>query len=340
MRYPYTGLYQYCLQLGTALLKQEKAGEKIGFYLPESIRNVFGKDIEYFSHKVMHKLFFPKMDKISVWHCTNQGSKYFPSQRDVPVVLTIHDLNFLYEKGKSKNDIKSRLKDIQAKITRANEVVAISSFVMEDILNHLSVSEKSINVIYNGCSVDEHIPSIAPISEVATPFLFTIGTILNKKNFHVLPPLLTGNDYKLVIAGAELDPGYKQEIVSEAKKWNVSERVIFTGPVSESEKKWFLTNCTAFVFPSIAEGFGLPVIEAMHFGKPVILSTHTSLPEIGGDCAYYFKSFDPDDMRETLQKSLEDFEHKQPATKVMERAREFSWEKAASRYFELYRGLY
>jgi glycosyltransferase involved in cell wall biosynthesis len=119
----------------------------------------------------------------------------------------------------------------------------------------------------------------------------------------------------------------------------VPDRIIFTGPISENDKKWYLSNCTAFVFPSIAEGFGLPVIEAMYYGKPVILSRCTSLPEIGGDCAYYFDNFDPAHMQEVLVKSLDHYNKTKPREKIKARAKFFSWERAAMEYLNLYRSL-
>jgi len=100
-----------------------------------------------------------------------------------------------------------------------------------------------------------------------------------------------------------------------------------------------LKNCLAFLFPSTAEGFGLPVIEAMYFGKPILLSSCTSLPEIGGDCAYYFDHFEPEHMRSVLKNSLEDYKKNLPLEKIKTRGRSFSWETAAAQYIEIYRTL-
>ena len=92
-------------------------------------------------------------------------------------------------------------------------------------------------------------------------------------------------------------------------------------------------------FPSIGEGFGLPVIEAMWFGKPVFLSTATCLPEIGGEAAYYFESFDPDDMQAVFEKGMQHYCQTQPQELIKQRAASFSWDKAAKEYTEIYRQL-
>ncbi|WP_229211195.1 glycosyltransferase family 4 protein [Dyadobacter jiangsuensis] len=320
----------------------KKAGgdkEKIAFYLPTSAEHAFGENANYVSQHFIHKLFFPDTKSVDIWHCTYQGSRYYPFGKKVSVVLTVHDLNFLYDGNRSEKRISKYLSRLQLKIDRADHVVAISYYVLEDLKKYLELGDKPTSVIYNGCNIEDTGIINAPEKPVEQPFLFTIGTIVGKKNFHVLPALLVGNDLKLVIAGIESSQEYKKTIIREAQKLNVLDRLIFTGPVSENDKKWYLSNCTAFVFPSIAEGFGLPVIEAMYYGKPVVLSRCTSLPEIGGDCAYYFDNFEPEHMRNVLNASLEDYNKTKPRERIRERARFFSWDRAASEYLDLYRSL-
>ena len=106
--------------------------------------------------------------------------------------------------------------------------------------------------------------------------------------------------------------------------------------MTESDKAWYYKNCAAFVFPSIAEGFGLPVIEAMHFGKPVFLSKFTSLPEVGGNAAYYFDNFDAKHMQQIFKEGMQDFIARNRADEMLAQADKFSWEQAANQYLELY----
>lgn len=340
MRYPHTGLYHYCLQLGNSILKQVgEEKDKIAFYLPTSAEHAFREKANYVSQHFMHQLFFPDTKSVDIWHCTYQGSKYYPFGKKIAIILTIHDLNFLHEERKSERKKKRYLNRLQSKIDRADHIVAISYFVLEDLKKHLVLGDKPTSVIYNGCNIDNSDSIERPQDVTNRPFLFTIGTITSKKNFHVLPALLKGNNYQLVIAGIDLSQDYKKAIIREATKLGVLERVTFTGPVSENDKKWYLSNCTAFVFPSIAEGFGLPVIEAMYYGKPVILSRRTSLPEIGGDCAYYFDNFNPEHMRNVLENSLDHYKKTKPRERIRERARFFSWDRAASEYLALYRSF-
>lgn len=95
----------------------------------------------------------------------------------------------------------------------------------------------------------------------------------------------------------------------------------------------------AFMFPSIAEGFGAPPLEAMYFGKPVFASTHTSVPEVCGDAAYYFTSFEPDDMVDTFKKGMHHYNTFMPIEKIKARYDFFSWEKNARQYLEIYKRM-
>jgi glycosyltransferase involved in cell wall biosynthesis len=97
-----------------------------------------------------------------------------------------------------------------------------------------------------------------------------------------------------------------------------------------------LKNCEAFVFPSISEGFGLPVLEAMFFGKPVILSTYTSLPEIGGSAAFYFQNFEAEHMQQVLLNALDDYKKENRSNEIRRRALLFDWEESAKQYLQVY----
>jgi len=341
MKYPHTGLYQFCLQLGKSLPKHiDPAKEKIFYYLPASAGKIFGEDANYISQKSFHKIKLPSLNDFDIWHATNQGSAYTPTNRKVKKVLTVHDLNFLYENSERPQKIKRSLKKIQKQIDVADKICAISEYVKSDIKKHFPLHEKNVEVIYNGCDIDRTENLSTPKFLPQRSFIFTIGTIMAKKNFHVLPALLCNNDMQLIIAGVTIQKDYEMKIKEEARKLRVQDRLVLTGSVSENDKKWYLKNCEAFVFPSIAEGFGLPVIEAMAFGKPVFLSTATSLPEIGGDVAYYFQSFDADDMRHTFEKGMEHYYQHQPQNTIMQRAHQFSWDKAAEKYVNIYRQSY
>ncbi|MEX6688918.1 glycosyltransferase family 1 protein [Danxiaibacter flavus] len=336
MRHPNTGVFYFCLNLGQALQKAyNSAREQLHFYTPQNQATAFGNEASYVHHKSWHKFFNPAAGKMDVWHCTYQLSKYLPHNKKTKKIITVHDLNFLVDNPENQQE---QIKKIQSLIDRVDEIVCISEHTKRDVLNYLGTSNKPVSVIHNGGGVKEFAGFDAPVYKPSKPFIFSIGMFFAKKNFHVLPCLLKNNDYELIIAG-ERRPDYEAKILEQAKLYNVSDRIKLIGKISDQDKYWYYKNCLAFAFPSIAEGFGLPVVEAMHFGKPVFLSTHTSLPEIGGKEAFYFNSFDCDAMNTVFEQGLSQF-NDELSEKVKARSREFTWEKAAEQYLEIYRSFY
>jgi glycosyltransferase involved in cell wall biosynthesis len=219
-------------------------------------------------------------------------------------------------------------------MAQVDRVVAISKFVANDVLHYFPEAKDKVRVIYNGADKLIVPPGHSPGFRPEKPFLFTIGLLSVQKGFHLLPALLKDNDFELVISGIETL--HKQKIIEEAEKYGCLPRVHITGPVTDDDKAWYYQNCSAFVFPSIAEGFGLPVIEALHFGKPVFLSKYTSLPEVGGDAAYYFDNFEPGHMQSVFAKGMKDFAGRDRSEEMMKQAAKFSWEMAAKQYLDLY----
>ncbi|HOK51883.1 MAG TPA: glycosyltransferase, partial [Bacteroidales bacterium] len=171
------------------------------------------------------------------------------------------------------------------------------------------------------------------------PYLFTIGQCLPKKNFHVLLPfvkLLEGR-YKLIIAG-ESDTAYGAQLRKLIDQLKLRNIVYLPGPVSEAEKQYLYQHCSAFVFPSLAEGFGLPVVEAMLNKKPVFCSDRTSLKEIGSTHAFFWHSFEPDYMREVFEQGMLAF-NEEKSEAAYQYAQQFTWQKNAEEYYKLYREL-
>ncbi|HTD40302.1 MAG TPA: glycosyltransferase family 1 protein [Mucilaginibacter sp.] len=334
MKYPNSGFFSFGKSLGDGLLKLNNNRFDISFYVHKRSKEFFDNRVDQVYLSKFHKIFFLGRNKYDLFHFTDQYCRLKPQRVNGKRILTIHDLNPLHEKLKPQHKIDKYLRKLEGYIELCDRIVAISNFVAADILNYFPQAEGKIKVIYNGADklsvMDDHFPNYKP----QRPFLFTIGHVSSKKNFHVLPALLEGNDLELVISGIETP--YREKIIKEAKKYKCEDRVTITGPVSEDDKAWYYKNCEAFAFPSLAEGFGLPVIEAMHFGKPVFLSKYTSLPEIGGDKAYYFDSFEAQSMQSVFTNGMNDFKQNNRATSLMNYAGQFNWDTTAQQYLALF----
>lgn len=336
---PYNGLYAFSCRLAEHLLKLPlKDSEHFFYYLPKDKFGIFGDIPAYIAHKRFHKFYQRGTRKFDVWHLTTGISQYRPFNSKTKVVYTIHDVNFLAEDVCNARRNKRSLTLMQKNADRADHIVGISKYALHFAGQHLDFGNKPVSIIYNGYTVSEFPGFDEPVYKPVVPFLFSISLVQPRKNFHVLPPLLAGNNYELVIAGLN-EFNYGEKIMEEAKRFGVEHRVKLIGAVSEKDKYWYLKNCKAFVFPSVAEGFGFPPLEAMHFGKPVFLSRFMSLPEIGGDAAYYFNDFDPASMRSVFEKGMNDFINNDKAASMKEQAALFDWHKAAGQYLDIYRSL-
>lgn len=344
MRFPNSGLYHYCLNIGLAVNRQlEAAGqEPMKMYVPPSEKDSFDSGTHTITEKKWHKFWKPFLHDCKVWHAPFQSGRIIPDKRKHPgikVVLTIHDLNPLHE-GKTKEEQRRSISHTQSLIDRSDAIVCISEFTKSDVLKNCKVGSKPVYVIHNGVHrvAIDGIPLQKPL--VARPFLFGMGYVNTKKNYHSLLPLLRHNpELELVVAGKLDDPDYINRMKKEAQQLGVADRLRLTGPVSEADKAWYLRNCLAFVHPSLAEGFGAPVVEAMLFGKPLFLSNLTSLPEIGGDAAFYFSSFDGEHMQEVFAEGMQRYQALDMSAVVIKRAAQFDWEKNAAQYIQVYQSL-
>lgn len=342
MKYPDTGLYHYCLNLGKYLEKNISLGEEeLFFYSPGQEQHWSFSPANHITQSPLHKFMLPPLGSFDIWHATYQSTHYMPLRnRRIKVVLSIHDLNFMYDERKSAAKKQRYLGYLQSLINRADAIVCISQFCKKDVLQHCEIKNKPLYVIHNGTNLLEN-PSLKANSyKPRKPFLFSIGVINRKKNFHVLLPLLQRNTMELVIAGKFDDNHYLSLLRKRSKELGVEDNLHLLGPVSENEKAWYFNHCDAFAMPSISEGFGLPVVEAMSCGKPLFLSDKTALPEIGGDVSFYFKDFQPEHMEEVFNIGMSRYANEDFQKKIKERALNFNWHRSARRYLDVYRSLY
>jgi glycosyltransferase involved in cell wall biosynthesis len=341
MKHPNSGLYHYCLNLGNHVneLLNDNNEAKIKFYVPAEEKTSFNLPQDCIVEKKFHSFFKPFLANCKVWHAPFQSGRMIPyNNRSIKVLLTIHDLNPLHE-GKPVEEQKQSLAHTQWLIDRSNAIVCISEFTKNDVLKNCNVGNKPVYVIHNGTHT-VHDASLQDSSYYPQrPFLFGMGYVNRKKNFHVLLSLLENTEYDLIIAGHLDEHDYIEEMKQKALEIGVAERLHILGPVSEGEKSWYYQNCLAFVHPSLAEGFGLTVVEAMSKGKPLFLSSLTALPEIGGDIAFYFKNFDTDHMQHVFARGMKEYETNGFSQKIKERSETFNWQISAAKYIEVYESL-
>ncbi|NEU67885.1 glycosyltransferase family 4 protein [Spirosoma agri] len=344
MKFPHSGLYQYCQNLGQHVNERlaDMNQPLMKMYLPRRKKLTLPYEPYHLVEHKWHKFIQPFLFDCRVWHAPFQSGRILPDKSRFPhlrVVLTIHDLNVLHE-GKPEPVQRKSLAHTQSLIDRSDAIVCISEFTKNDLLAHCSIGNKPVYVIHNGVNklaeTAEDVVAYQPTRE----FLLGIGYVNQKKNFHVLLPLLQSNpDLELIIIGHHDNPDYVNQMRRQAQQLGVEKRLHLPGTVSEPDKAWYLRHCKALLHPSLAEGFGLPVIEAMQFGKPVFLSTLTSLPEIGGEAAFYFPSFEASVIQDVYSAGMNAYESAERKDAIRKNAARFDWKTSACQYISVYQSL-
>lgn len=334
LRQPNSGLGQVALRLGREFLERSPGTWSPVFLLPRKQLGIFGRPVPHEAVSWRRRHLPASCPDYDLWHVLHQDARYLPNAR-TPYVLTIHDLNFLGEKSPRK--ARRRLNRVQRLVDGASAITVISHFVEGVVRENLDLGGKSVEVIHNGLCSDPEQPGARPGFLPNSPYLFALGVVRRKKNFHVLVDMLYRLDgIHLVIAGNASGP-YAQEIRKRADALGIGERVLIPGEVTTSEKNWLMQHCEAFVYPSRYEGFGLPILEAMSCGRPTFCSAMTSLPEVGGPDVFYWERFDPDYMAEVYRRGMQDIAADPGRLeRLRARAAMFSWRAAADRYAQLY----
>lgn len=341
---PFSGFGQFNLHLLEGLTKCNDPDIQfiVHDYRMGDLKNRLGKSFKYRHYFGFTRYKFLSIrKKYDVWHSLNQNTKIEP-YHDIPYVLTVHDVNFIHEVSDDLNHPRNIL--FKEKLKRANAITYISQFAKNSTHQYFDVPDVPEYVIYNGnpSEILLDLKDYSPEFSFKGKYLFTIGDFLERKNFHLLVEMMLHlKDYNLIIAGND-SRSYGDQVRESITKHNLEDRIKLTGRISEKEKQYHLQNCTAFVFPSLREGFGLPPIEAMRFGTPVFLSNQTSLPEIGGDYAFYWDSLIPKTMAEKLEEGMIIFDNNELEyrKKLIERALFFNWKTAAQQYINVYKSLF
>ncbi len=334
-----TGLGQVALFFGEGISRVKDKRFKFTLLVPRKFEGYFGDLVDYEVVSLKRRYFPSLCRKYDLWYALHQDSAYFPSDSKTPYILTIHDLNFLGEKSPAK--AKSRLKILQKKVDRATAITVISKFTEGVVRENLQVGETPIHMIYNGVKVKTFGQVSRPAFAPEGDLLFSIGVIQMKKNLGVLLEFMQQlpENYKLIMAGNN-SSAHAEELQQRINALGLSERIILPGTISEEDKFWMYNHCKAVLFPSRFEGMGLPPIEAMRFGKPVFASTFSSIPEVCDKYAYYWKTFEPEEMARFFLYNMEAFDKDKSLPEVLKQySLKFSWETNLNEYLELFRTI-
>ncbi len=353
-----TGIGQYTKSLLSALLECAPEDEfiifsnkEIDFKQTDNCRTIeCGKMKSNFWFQTVFPYLLEK-HKVDILH---SPMFILPLVLRIPSIITVHDMvhEIYRETTKWKNYITLKAL-LPNSIIRAKFIIADSENTKKDIIKYLHVDPVKIRVIYLGCdkkfnqAKDSNlINKIKKKYQLPEKYILTVGTLEPRKNLERLFEAYEGlyirypeMEQKLIVVGAK---GWKfGNVFSAVERLHLGEKVIFTDYISDEDLPFFYFGADLFVFPSLYEGFGLPPLEAMACGIPVISSSAASLPEVVGKAAVLFDPYDVEGLSYAMEDILfNDSLKKELIRRGLEQAQKFSWEKGAHETLSLYREVF
>ena len=364
---PITGIGNYILELGTALASfpdidaysfyryrwrhappagQDGGGGMLGQWVLQGIKPLvpFRAAMRH-STKLLGFSRGLREHRIDLYHEQN----YVPLSYDVPVVITIHDLSWIrYPAAHPMDRVRWLDKGLPRALDTARAVLVDSEFIRREVLTTFGLDCESVHVAHLGVPrgfsprpPSSTAQSLGKLGLEHGKFILTVGTIEPRKNLvhvleaHALLPEALKAAYPLVIAGAR---GWRSQGMLTRLRSQDDRHVRFLGHVTSEELANLYSGAALFVFPSIYEGFGLPPLEAMACGAPVIVSDRSSLPEIVGDAGVMMNPEDPESTTATIQDLLADPGRRlEMSRQGIERASRFTWTRCAEVTRAVYR---
>jgi glycosyltransferase involved in cell wall biosynthesis len=350
-----TGTETYSLELIKALARLASAGHRLRLYTPHSPQHADWPDSPHVETRVIP---WPRL-----WTHLRLAAELgrhppdvlfvpahvLPLYCPVPAVVTVHDLGYRHYPAAHRRFDRWYLDYTTCRHTRvARRLVADSLATRLDLLDFYQADPRKISVVYLGR--DE---SLVPVTDaniikqaratyhIDGDYLLYLGTLHPRKNlvrlveaFHQAVTTLQNQELKLVIAGQK---GWLYNAIFErVKQLGLTGQVIFTGYVADEDKPALLSGALAYVFPSLYEGFGLPVLEAMACGTPVLTSNISSLPEVAGEAALLVDPHHTAEIAAGLSQLITNPGlRRQLVEQGYQQIQKFSWSKAAAQVFEL-----
>ncbi len=324
----YTGVENYT----DSLLKYLKKKLKLNIVKPKS-------DNKYLAHIWNHFILAFKQGDI-LFCPANIAPLYVPQSKKL--IVTIHDVAFLTQPDSFSNLFKNYYKYLMPfVIKRADKIITISEFSKNEILKYYPYAREKIEIIPLGISDRFKVID----STLKEKVILYVGSLNKRKNFMGVIKafeMLNRDDYKLQIVGDfsenfTIDDKIKQILLSAKNNKNIE----FKRNVSGDELVHIYNNASIFIFPSFYEGFGLPPLEAMACGTPVITSNITSLPEVCADAVIYCDPYSNEDIKNKLESLLDNPNlQNNMIEKGLKHVKSFTWDKSAQKHINLFKKVF
>jgi glycosyltransferase involved in cell wall biosynthesis len=355
------GMDYVVLQEVRELQKMDKKNEYFVFVAPgedpcvEDTRNFHIIEIGGNSYPIWEQFTLPKAVKelnLDMLHCTSNTA---PIRCKVPLILTLHDIIFLEPRDKSNKSFYQNLGWYYRRLVvprilkKCRRIITVSNYEMRNIMTKLDIPQERMAMIYNG--YNEWFKPLEDTQEVYKKYIeepgyfFFLGNTDPKKNTErtliAYSRYLERSEVKRKLLMADLDKEYLDDIVERNHIENIKENIVMPGYIVNSDLPYIYNNAFAFLYTSLRESFGIPLLESMACGTPVITSNTSSMPEVAGPDAIFVNPEDPDDIVSNMLRLEEDDQFYRKQEKIgLQRAQEFSWQQTAEHLLNLYERVY
>jgi len=317
-------------------------------------KNVHVIELQCPSYPLWEQWALPRAAKkygVELLHCTSNTA---PLWCDIPLVLTLHDIIFLEPRDKQNHSVYQNMGWLYRRLVvprilgKCRRIITVSNFEMENIISKLNIPRERMAMIYNG--YNEWFRPVDDTQEIYKKYVpergyfFFLGNTDPKKNTErtliAYSKYLDASAVKRKLLMADLAPDYLNGIIQRNGIENIRENIVMPGYIVNSELPFIYNASFAFLYTSLRESFGIPLLEAMACGTPVITSNTSSMPEIGGPQAILVSPDDSEAIAEAMLRLETDNTFYNRQREVgMERAKQFSWRKTAEQLLELYESV-
>ena len=321
----------------------------------EDSKNVHIIEIGGNIYPIWEQITLPKVVnelKLDMLHCTSNTAPIWCS---VPLILTLHDIIFMEPRDKSNKSLYQNMGWLYRRLVvprilkKCEYIITVSDFELNNITTKLGIARERMVMIYNGYNEwfkplkDLKMKYRKYINE--SGYFFFLGNTDPKKNTErtliAYSKYLEVSKVKRPLLMADLDKSYLNDIIARNHIENITSNIHMPGYIVNSDLPYIYNNAFAFLYTSLRESFGIPLLEAMACGTPVITSNTSSMPEIGGRNAILINPENPDEIAQMMIKLEEDREfYDQQKNLGIKRAQLFSWRQTAELLLEVYNRVY
>jgi glycosyltransferase involved in cell wall biosynthesis len=293
-----------------------------------------------------------KKHKVDILHCTSNTAPIWCS---TPLMLTLHDIIFLEPRDKNNKSLYQNMGWLYRRIVvpkilnKCKRIITVSNFELNNIISKLNIPKQQMAMVYNGYNnwfrPIENVEDVTSKYIDKTGYFFFLGNTDPKKNTErtliAYSKYLKMSEVKRKLLIADLKSQHLEEIISRKGLDDIKDNVVLTGYVVNSDLPYIYNGAFTFLYTSLRESFGIPLLEGMACGTPVITSNTSSMPEIGGKNAALINPESSDEIAAMMLKieNNSDFRN-EVINNGLERAKLFSWKNTATNLLKLYEEVY